>query len=361
MVVDACGRGQPRFELIQLPAPITLARLETALRDGVHILHLVGHGQMSRSGDHALLYLADENNQVQPVRDSEFVAMLTRLLGGVDTVATANLRLVYLSSCQTASRNPADAFRGLAPQLVRAGITSVVAMQDLVPVVTAQAFARTFYEQLAQHGQVDAAANRARAHILTSKLPGEAIPVLFSRLRSNRLLHDPLASEAEREAGLVMTINSEGGDVIAGDKHIHGAEVHGDKVGGDKVEGDKITVGNITGSQGIAIGRGARANVRIQYGPAGNELAALFAPLLAQAARENVTAVAQLQALKAEVAKGENADDDNMADLIGDIARAAPAVVEGLVNLFINTVISKVAGGATKYVLRRLRKDVYDN
>ena len=55
------------------------------------------------------------------------------------------------------------------------------------------------------------------------------------------------------------------------------------------------------------------------------------------------------------------ADDDNMADLIGDIARAAPAVVEGLVNLFINTVISKVAGGATKYVLRRLRKDVYDN
>jgi len=186
--------ADPRFELIQLTAPITLARLETALRDGVHILHLVGHGQMTRNGENALLYLADENNQVQHVRDSEFVAMLTRLLGGVDTVATAHLRLVYLSSCQTASRNPADAFRGLAPQLVQAGITSVVAMQDLVSVVTAQAFARTFYEQLAQPGEVDAAANRARAHILTAKLPGAAIPVLFSRLRRNQLLYNPASS-----------------------------------------------------------------------------------------------------------------------------------------------------------------------
>jgi formylglycine-generating enzyme required for sulfatase activity len=184
----SAAAADPRFELIRLPAPITLARLETALRDGVHILHLVGHGQMSRNGGNALLYLADENNQAQPVRGNEFVAMLTRLLGGIETTAQADLRLVYLSSCQSATRTPADAFRGLAPQLVQAGITSVVAMQDLVPVVTAQAFARTFYEQLAQHGEVDAAANRARAHILTAKLPGAAIPVLFSRLRNNQLL-----------------------------------------------------------------------------------------------------------------------------------------------------------------------------
>jgi hypothetical protein len=45
-----------------------------------------------------------------------------------------------------------------------------------------------------------------------------------------------------------------------------------------------------------------------------------------------------------------------MADLISDIADAAPSVVEGLVNLFTNAVLAKVAGSATKYVLRRIRK-----
>ena len=39
----------------------------------------------------------------------------------------------------------------------------------------------------------------------------------------------------------------------------HDIHVHGDMVGGDKVSGDKITVGDISGSSGIAIGRGAQA------------------------------------------------------------------------------------------------------
>ncbi len=40
-----------------------------------------------------------------------------------------------------------------------------------------------------------------------------------------------------------------------------GDVVHGDKVGGDKVGGDKISVGNISNSEGVAIGGGASANV----------------------------------------------------------------------------------------------------
>ena len=195
--------NDPRFEFVALPAPVTLARLETALRQGIHILHLVGHGQFARSGKNALLYLADDDNQAKPVRDTDFVAMLTRFLGGVDAVAGADLRLVYLSSCQTATRSPADAFRGLAPLLVGTGIASVVAMQDLVPVVTAQAFARTFYERLAAHGRVDAAANEARAHILTADLPGAAIPVLFSRLRDNQLLDHTYKARLPFEPELV--------------------------------------------------------------------------------------------------------------------------------------------------------------
>jgi hypothetical protein len=132
--------------------------------------------------------------------------------------------------------------------------------------------------------------------------------------------------------------------------------VYGDMVQGDKVGGDNITVGDISGSQGIAIGRGAKAEVTIQQGLSADEVSQLFAPLLTQVAREDVTAVPQVQALKAEVAKGEEADDEKMADLIGEIAEAAPSVVEGIVNLFTNSVVAKVAGGATNYVLKRLRK-----
>lgn len=184
----SAAASDPRFALTFLPAPVTLDRLETELRQGYHILHLVAHGQMARSGKNAFLYLADGQNQAKAIRDDEFIDMLNRFLGGANVTPDTTLRLVYLSSCQTATRNPAEAFRGLAPRLVESGFAAVVAMQDLVPVVTAQAFAQTFYEQLAQSGQVDAAANSARSRLITAQLPGAAIPVLFSRLRNNQLL-----------------------------------------------------------------------------------------------------------------------------------------------------------------------------
>lgn len=152
-------------------------------------------------------------------------------------------------------------------------------------------------------------------------------------------------------------INTGGGDYVSGDKTVNeGDVVHGDKVTGDKVGGDKISVGDISGGQGIAIGRGASANVHIEQGISGNELNQLFAPLLAQVAQHDATAVAKVQALKAEAGKGEEADDEKMADLIGDIAAAVPDAIEGLVNLFTNSIIAKAAGGATKYILKRIRK-----
>lgn len=151
--------------------------------------------------------------------------------------------------------------------------------------------------------------------------------------------------------------NMSGGSFVGGDnKVVHGDEVHGDKVGGDKVGGDKISVGNISGGQGIAIGREARADVRIQHGPSIDELTPLFAPLLQQVARENATAVAQVKALQTEAARGEEADDEKMADLIETIAAAAPSAIEAIVNLFTNSIVAKAVGGATNYILKRLRK-----
>ena len=138
--------------------------------------------------------------------------------------------------------------------------------------------------------------------------------------------------------------------------NVYGDFVQGNKVGGDQVGGDKSSVGNISSGQGIAIGREAKAEVHIQQGLGGDEVDKLFAPLLALVAKEDVTAVPQMQALKAEVEKGEEADDEKIADLISDIAEATPSVIEGIVNLFTNSIVAKVAGGATKYILKRIRK-----
>ena len=140
-----------------------------------------------------------------------------------------------------------------------------------------------------------------------------------------------------------------------------GDVVYGDKTAGDKVGGDKISVGNISGSQGIAIGRGAQASLQIQQGIPTDEFNKLFAPLLAQvtqqvSARQQAEAVAKVNELKAETGKGEAADDEAVASLIEDIVALAPGAVATLTNLFTNALIAKSAGAATKYILKRVEK-----
>jgi hypothetical protein len=174
--------------LVQLPQPCTLQAIETHLREGCHILHFVGHGAYSSRNERAVLYLSDENEQVKLVDQNALGDMLARQLGEASTSQEDKLRLVFLASCQTASRSPADAFRGLAPRLIAAGVPAVIAMQDPVPLETARSFASTFYQRLMAHGLVDLASNEARSTLMSANLPGAAIPVLFSRLRSNRLL-----------------------------------------------------------------------------------------------------------------------------------------------------------------------------
>jgi hypothetical protein len=177
-------------ELIVLPQPCTPLALEMALHEGYHVLHFVGHGTVNAQGQ-AALFLADENNQVQLVRDEALAGVFARQLANSDRSEDEQLRLVFLSSCQAGTRSPHNAFAGLAPQLVAAGVPAVLAMQDRVSVETAQQFATVFYHRLLTHGLVDLASNEARSAILTAEMPGSGIPVLFSRLRGSRLLAQP--------------------------------------------------------------------------------------------------------------------------------------------------------------------------
>ncbi len=186
--IQAATAGQ-NIALTLLPGPCALSALEAELKRGAyHVLHLVAHGAYEKEDGHTVLYLADDTDHVRLVADAEFRDMLARQLGDADPGREDRLRLVFLASCDTARRDTADAFRGLAPQLIAAGVPAVIAMQEQVPIVTAQAFARTFYRRLLAHGMVDLAANEARSHVITARLPGASIPVLLMRLRDGQLL-----------------------------------------------------------------------------------------------------------------------------------------------------------------------------
>ena len=132
----------------------------------------------------------------------------------------------------------------------------------------------------------------------------------------------------------------------------------GDFVGRDKtVHGDQITTGDISGT-GIAIGRDAQANVTQGISP--RDLEPLFAPLLAAVAREapaekKAVAVQQVQELKAEVAKGKQADDGKIAKLVDGLVGLVPKAVGAVVSTFASPILGGIAGPVTKYVLEKLK------
>jgi len=164
-----------------LEPPVTLLRLEARLRaQPYHILHYVGHGAFSARREQAALYLEDAAGQVNLMRDAALAGMLERLY-------TPPL-LVFLAACRSGTRSPRATFAGLAPQIARAGLPAVVAMQDDVAIAATHALSAAFYPQLLAHGRVDRALNEARSALLTAGYAAEvAAPVLLMRLRDGKI------------------------------------------------------------------------------------------------------------------------------------------------------------------------------
>jgi tetratricopeptide (TPR) repeat protein len=167
--------SEDELELSFLEPPVTLAAIESALQEGGdHILHIVAHGVYNAKRQRAAIYLADDAGRAALIDEDAFAEMLARQGNA--------LRLIFLASCQSATRSASDAFRGFAPRLIRAGVPAVVAMQDQVPIATARDFTGIFYRRLLRHGMVDVAGNEARSVILSADHVGSwAVPVLFSR------------------------------------------------------------------------------------------------------------------------------------------------------------------------------------
>ena len=148
-------------------------------------------------------------------------------------------------------------------------------------------------------------------------------------------------------------VNTGGGAYIGGN-----VNAGGDFVGRNKtVHGDQITTGDVSGS-GIAIGRGAQANVMQGISP--NDLESLFAPLLAAVvqnahADQLAAAVQQVQEIKAEVAKGTGAKDDKIAKVVDGLVGMVPKAVGAIISTFATPLLKGIAGPVTKFVLDKLK------
>lgn len=142
--------------------------------------------------------------------------------------------------------------------------------------------------------------------------------------------------------------NKFGGDYIQGDKFT------GDKISGDKIGGDKISVGNISGSTGIAIGRGTQASVKsttISQGGSSENLASIFAPLQELVAETSPGSVSIVNDLRAEVSRGPEAEDRMIAKLIRILMDEVPSSRATIVSIFKNPQVSLSAGEFTHFIL----------
>jgi hypothetical protein len=133
------------------------------------------------------------------------------------------LKLAVLNVCSSGKVDEARAFQGLAPQLVRAGLPAVVAMQYPLADDAAMAFAEEFYRRLCMGenaGRVDVAVTYAR-NLLAILYPDNrcfAAPVVYTHAPDGVIfaLQDrmtvPVASdngkEADRASGLSESLRA---------------------------------------------------------------------------------------------------------------------------------------------------------
>jgi hypothetical protein len=146
-----------------------------------HVLHFIGHGQFNRAEGKGEIALLDvDETSVRWIRDREFTEFFIQM--------HSVPHLAFLHLCEGGAIDFNANFAGLAPQLVRAGIQAVVAMQHPISNNAAIIFSRVFYRELAKGAPIDTAVQDGRWRITTS-IPRAyddrvfGTPVLYMRSR----------------------------------------------------------------------------------------------------------------------------------------------------------------------------------
>lgn len=156
----------------------TLAAIAGALRDDYELLYLVCHGSLV--GGVPYLWLENPDGTSAQTPGAELVRRIA------DLAPERRPLLVVLASCASGGDGDrADVLAALGPQLVRAGVGAVLAMQGQAPVQLIARFMPTLFAELQRDGQVDRAVAAARAGLALDE--PWWMPVLFMRVEHGRL------------------------------------------------------------------------------------------------------------------------------------------------------------------------------
>jgi hypothetical protein len=158
---------------------LTRSILQRRLREGYHVWHFVGHGDMRPDGKTGILRFENGSGAAELVSALELNILLQR----------CGVRLVVLNAGQSAALR-IDPFRSIAQALVRAQVPAVVGMQLSVSDAGANAFAREFYLALAEGFPIDACVCEGRKAVMSATGLGQpdwGIPVVYTRASDGRL------------------------------------------------------------------------------------------------------------------------------------------------------------------------------
>ncbi len=319
--------------------------LENILRHlpGQHVLHFIGHGQFRRRGEgsgQAVLFLEKEDGAWQAVPDDQIVPRFAAI--------GEPPHLVYLVACESASREAKgpDAFVGLGPKLVQAGVPAVVAMQALVPVHTARKVTGEFYRRLMEHGVVDQAMSQARLLAFDTKRTDWGIPVLFMRLKTGELFGKKSAADGSDEQSAVSQVAEAGGVNIAtgaGEGGINFGNIGGSvNVGGSIVGRDQIVTDRAATNEGAQ----EMVVLKKQMEKAVRQVDALT---IDDADKDDLKDL--ILKIEGEAKKGEAANIGRIERWLGNLNDISPEILKAVVKALTN-----VAAGVAEPIQQAARK-----
>lgn len=167
----------PGLEVSFLEAPELGALRRALVEREFHVLHVMGHGQLDPQTGRGVVHLEGGDGRTEAVDAAALVAVVGDF---------PSLRLAVLNACSTGRAGEGvgvDAFSGVAPALMRAGLPAVVAMQRPITDAAAIAFGKALYARLVAGDPVDAAVSEGRQaiHASTPTSHEWSVPALFTR------------------------------------------------------------------------------------------------------------------------------------------------------------------------------------
>ena len=150
------------------------------------LFHFVGHGDFAESNGGIVLRKEDDSPEIYPAPD---LGTLLRDCG---------VKFAFLCSCETGQTSKENQFRGVAQNLIGAGIPVVLAMQYDIVQEEAKKFVEKFYQNLlgTESGNIiDEAIPRL---LIKYEDLGWCVPVLYAQYSVGKLLaspSDPVAIE----------------------------------------------------------------------------------------------------------------------------------------------------------------------